>query len=179
MATDFLRDGLFLVAWFGLMTCVWLGWAQEAPPKRAVGWLGLGSVLGTAAAAAGGYAVWAHWDGASALEGRFAWFGVLVGAEVVAAAVACLVLWRQGRARWFSFAVALVVAAHFVPLAVLLQDWALAILGVLQFALVVAAARFARRWSLTPSFPIGVAMGSTLLLASGLAALWWLPAGLA
>lgn len=43
MPTDHLRDGLFELGWFGLMTFVWLGWAQEAPRRRARVWLGVGS----------------------------------------------------------------------------------------------------------------------------------------
>ncbi len=31
---DELRDSLYTTAWFGLMTMVWCGWAQEAPPAR-------------------------------------------------------------------------------------------------------------------------------------------------
>lgn len=43
MLTDFVRDHAFTIAWFGLMTMVWLGWAQEDPPERLRLPLGVGS----------------------------------------------------------------------------------------------------------------------------------------
>jgi hypothetical protein len=166
MLTDRLRDGLFELGWFGLMTFVWLGWAQEAPPRRARLWLGIGSGLGMLAAIAGFVLFVVHRDAPTALEGRYAWFGVLVGTEVLAAGVACLVLWRLGRVRWFAVAVAAVVAAHFVPLAMLLEDAGLAVLGIVQLVAVGVAARLAHRRTWAPSLPVGVAMGATLLLAA-------------
>ena len=166
MLTDHLRDGLFELGWFGLMTFVWLGWAQEAPPRRARVWLGIGSGVGMLVATAGFVLFVANRDAPTALEGRYAWFGVLVGTEVVAAGVACLVLWRLGRVRWFAVAVAAVVAAHFVPLALLLEDAGLAVLGVVQLVAIAVAAVLAHRRGWAPSLPVGVAMGGTLLAAA-------------
>jgi hypothetical protein len=57
----------------------------------------------------------------------------------------------------------------------MLADWALAVLGAAQTILVLLEAAVARRRSLTPSFGTGVAMGTTLLIASGIAALSSLP----
>ncbi len=175
MATEFLRDGLFLLAWFGLMTMVWLGWAQEGPPERARPFLGIGSVIGVLAAIGGGILVARNWDTPSGLDGQYALFGVLVAVEVVAAGLVCLVLARRGLARWFAVGVAAVVALHFLPLAALLSDPALAVLGIVQLILVAIAARFAARHRLTPSFPIGVVMGATLLVAAVIAGARWLP----
>ncbi|MFB2581278.1 hypothetical protein ACEXQD_08500 [Herbiconiux sp. P15] len=179
MATEYVRDGVFLVAWFGLMTCVWFGWAQESPPRRAPLWLGIGSGLGILAAIGGGLLVWRTWGTPSALEGQYATFGVLVGVEVVVAGLACLVLWRAGRTRWFALAVGLVVALHFVPLGILLDDAALIVLGLVQSVLVVVAARVASNRRIAPSYTVGVAMGVTLLLAAAVAAARWVPAALA
>ena len=67
----------------------------------------------------------------SALTGQYAWFGVLVGLEVLAAAIGCVVLWRRGASRWMAWWVALVVAVHFLGLAVMLRDPAVAAWGVL------------------------------------------------
>ncbi|WP_374928977.1 hypothetical protein [Kytococcus sedentarius] len=73
-------------------------------------------------------------------EGKYAWFGVLVAAELVLAGVGCLVLARRGRADWMAWWVALVVALHFIPLAFILDDLSLVLLGAVQaiglFALV-------------------------------------------
>ncbi|MWV58861.1 hypothetical protein [Rathayibacter sp. VKM Ac-2754] len=178
MTTEYLRDGLFLMAWFGLMTCVWLGWAQESPPKRAQVPLGVGSGIGVLAGVGGGLLVWRVWGTPSALEGRYAWFGVLVAAEVVLAGAACAILAARGRKRWFAAGVGAVVAAHFVPLGVMLEDAGLVVFGIVQLVLVAAAVVVARRRGVTASFAIGVAMGATLLLAAPVAAVRWLPAGL-
>jgi hypothetical protein len=179
MATEFLRDGLFLTAWFGLMTCVWLGWAQEAPPRRAPVWLGIGSALGILAAVGGGLLVWRTWSTPSALEGQYAVFGVIVGIEVLAAGLACFVLWRKRRTKWFALAVGLVVALHFVPLGIMLDDPALVVLGLVQSVLVIVAGRVARNKRVAPSFAVGVTMGVTLLLAAAVAAARWVPEALA
>lgn len=92
MATEFLRDTLFDTAWFGLMSVVWFGWAQERPPRGWPARLGVGSVLSLLLTFGFGILVALNWEAASAMSGREAWFGVLVGAEVVLAGVACLVL---------------------------------------------------------------------------------------
>ncbi|WP_291043719.1 hypothetical protein [Herbiconiux sp.] len=178
MATEFLRDGVFLLAWFGLMTCVWLGWAQEAPPKRAPLWLGIGSGLGIVAAVGGGLLVWRTWSTPSGLEGQYGVFGIIVGIEVVAAGLACFVLWRKGRTKWFALAVGLVVALHFVPLGILLDDPALVVLGLVQAVLVIVAGRVAQNRRIAPSYAVGVTMGVTLLLSAAVAAARWVPEAL-
>lgn len=170
MLTDLARDAAFTAAWFGLMTMVWCGWAQEDPPARLRPWLGAASVAGALLAAGCGYLVVRRWDTASALEGRYHWFGVLVAAEVVIAGVGCLVLARRGRARWFAWWVALVVALHFLPLAVMLGDGGVALVGVaLTVALVVVVPRL-RRTAGTTSAVVGAVMGTGLLVAGLLAA---------
>ncbi len=35
MLAEFPANQAFTVAWFGLMTLVWSGWAQEDPPTKA------------------------------------------------------------------------------------------------------------------------------------------------
>lgn len=110
MLTDFVRDHAFTIAWFGLMTMVWLGWAQEDPPERLRLPLGVGSGLGLVLTGLFAYPVVTGWRTDSALTGQYAWFGVLVGLEVLAAAIGCVVLWRRGASRWMAWWVALVVA---------------------------------------------------------------------
>jgi len=115
--TDFIRDHAFTIAWFGLMAFVWFGWGQEDPPPAWRSWLGAGSVMGLLLAGLFGYGVFARWSEGSALEGRYPWFGLVVGLEVLLAVVGCLFLHRRGKGRWMAWWVALVVALHFVPLA--------------------------------------------------------------
>jgi len=163
MLTDFLRDALFTTAWFGLMTCVWLGWAQEDPPKRWRGWLGAGSGVGIALAL--GFGAWTgfNWRTDSSLDGRYEWFGLFVLAEVVLAGVGCWLLARRGRSRWMAWWVALVVAGHFIPLAWFLSDISIAVVGVVQLALLIGLVPRLRRSTGTTSALVGAVMGASLL----------------
>ncbi len=163
MLTDYLRDALFTTAWFGLMTGVWLGWAQEAPPRRLRPWLVVGSVVGLALAVGFGIAVGLNWASPSALDGKYQWFGILVGAEGLAAGLGCGLLARRGGERWMAWWVALVVAAHFVPLAFLLADLSIAVVGALQVAALVALLPRLRRSDTPTSATVGPVMGYSLL----------------
>lgn len=170
MFTDFVRDHAFTIAWFGLMAFVWFGWGQEDPRPALRPWLGAGSVMGLLLAGFFGYGVFARWGEGSALEGRYPWFGLVVGLEVLLAGVGCLFLHRRGKGRWMAWWVALVVALHFVPLAFFLDDLSLAGLGIIEAAGLAAlvprvggevvSSRLAGPW-----------MGITLLVFAGVSAL--------
>lgn len=165
-----LRDALYTTAWFGLMTTVWFGWAQESPLDRLRKPLIVGSVVGGLVAIGFGVLTALHWQDPSALQGRYPLFGIVVGAEVVFAGFGALILARTGRGRWMAWWVALVVAVHFLSLAWLLNGLSLAALaGVQVVALVIAALRMRADSHPTSRF-VGPIMGSTLLayaLASG------------
>lgn len=169
MVTEFLRDSLFSAAWFGLMAMVWLGWAQEAPPARLRPWLGAGSVLGVLLAAGGGVLVGLNWREPTALADSYVWFGVLVGTEVVAAGVGCAVLAVRGRKRWMAWWVAIVVALHFIPLAVLLADVGMALLGIAQAVVLVAFLPRLRAAEVPTSVVAGPVMGFSILGAAVIA----------
>ncbi|KAB1654080.1 hypothetical protein F8O01_14295 [Pseudoclavibacter chungangensis] len=163
MLTDFARDHAFTIAWFGLMALVWFGWGQEDPPTRWRWRLGVGSALGLVLLGVFGAAVGLRWSEGSALEGRYHWFGLLVLVELLAAGIGCAVLWRRERRRWTAWWVALVVALHFVPLAFLLDDWSLVVLGLVQFGTLLALLPRLRRDDATTSRLVGPVMGVTLL----------------
>jgi hypothetical protein len=170
MLTEFVRDQCFTAAWFGLMAFVWFGWAQEDPPRSWRVWLGAGSVLGIGFAVTFGVLTAVNWDRPTALEGDYAWFGALVAAEVIAAGTGCLVLARRGAPRWMAWWVAVVVAVHFLPLALLLNDLGVAVVGVVQLiALGVVVSRL--RDTDGPSSRLaGPIMGASLLTSAMISA---------
>lgn len=171
MLTEFLRDQFFTTAWFGLMTFVWFGWAQEDPPRRWRVWLGVGSALGLGLAVTFGVLTSANWDQPTALEGKYVWFGVLVAAEVVAAGVGCLVLAKRHAARWMAWWVAVVVAVHFLPLALLLRDVSVAVVGVVQLVALGVVVPRLRVATTTTSRLAGPIMGASLLASAVIGAL--------
>lgn len=134
MFTEFLRDQAFAIAWLALMAAAWFGWAQEDPKPRLRPVLGVGSVLSFLVSITFGLLVWRNWATATALEGRYWVFGVVVLAEVVGIAVGCLVLARRQQARWYGWWIGLCVALHFIPLAWVLSDWSYLLLTTLQVA---------------------------------------------
>ncbi|USX53961.1 hypothetical protein [Lentzea sp. HUAS12] len=175
MLTEFVRDQCFTAAWFGLMAFVWFGWAQEDPSRRWRAWLGVGSVLGMGFAVAFGITTALNWDRPTALEGEYAWFGALVAAEVVAAGAGCLVLARRGASRWMAWWVAVVVAAHFLPLALLLNDPGVAVVGVVQLVALGAVVSRLRGSRAPTSRLAGPVMGATLLAGAVISAAISLP----
>lgn len=164
MLTDFARDHAFTIAWFGLMTMVWFGWGQEDPPQTWRWRLGAGSVVGVALAGAFGYGVVERWNDGSAMEGRYGWFGVLVALELIVAGVGCVYLWRKERSRWMAWWVAVVVAAHFPPLALILNDDSLVVLGLGQAALLAALVPRLRSDRAPTSRLVGPVMGGSFLV---------------
>ncbi len=129
---DALRDSLYTTAWFGLMTAVWLGWAQEAPPVRLRKVLIAGSIVGLLIAAGFGALTAVHWSDPTALDERYGLFGIIVGVEFALAGVGAAVLVMTGKGRWAAWWVALVVAVHFVSLALLFRGPSLAWLGAVE-----------------------------------------------
>jgi len=164
--TDFARDALFSTSWFGLMAMVWFGWAQEDPPRSWRLWLGVGSTLGVLLTLGFGVLTGLSWQEPTALDGRYAWFGVLVAAELLAAGAGSWVLHGRGEDRWMAWWVALVVAVHFVPLAWLLEDPSHAAVGGLLVAALLAMAPRLRGRSTTTSAEVGALMGGTLLVTA-------------
>jgi hypothetical protein len=132
--TEFLRDQATAIAWLALMAGGWFGWAQEDPKPRLRSVWGAGSIIGIVAAIALGLLVWRNWDTATALEGRYWVFGVIVLVEAVVIGAGCLVLARRDRSRWFGWWIGLGVALHFLPLAWIFDDWSYANQALVQVA---------------------------------------------
>lgn len=134
MLTDLLRDQAFAIAWLALMAAGWFGWAQEDPKPSLRPLWGVGSVLGVLLSGAFGVIVWRNWHTATALEGRYWIFGIVVLAEALVIGAGCIVLARQGRKRWYGWWIALCVALHFLPLAWVFSDWSYLWLTLVQVA---------------------------------------------
>ncbi len=176
-----LRDSLYTTAWFGLMTAVWFGWAQEAPPAWLRTKLIAGSVVGLVIAVVFGVLTGLHWSEPTALEGRYARFGIVVGAEFALAGVGAAILLLTGRGRWTAWWVGLVVAAHFISLAWIFGGPSLAWLGIVEVAALIVGAlwfRSARAGNgLTTSTWVGPLMGLSILayaVVNGVVTLQWL-----
>lgn len=151
MITEFLRDQAFAIGWLAIMAAGWFGWAQEDPEPRLRGWLGAGSVLGLLLSVPFGLLVWRNWGTATALEGRYWVFGLVVLAEAVLIGAGCLVLARRGQRRWYGWWIGLCVALHFLPLAWVFGDWSYLILTAVQVAGLCAMVPLLRRGSYSTS----------------------------
>lgn len=163
MLTDFTRDAMFATAWFGLMTLVWLGWSQEDSPRRGRIWLGAGSALGVLLVAGFGVATVVNWHSPTALDGRYGWFGILVGVELLLAGAGCGLLAARGQQRWMAWWVVVIVAAHFLPLAWLLSDPTIAALGACQLVALAVLVPRLRHSKRATSRTVGPVMGGSLL----------------
>lgn len=145
MFTEFVRDQAFAIAWLAVMAAGWFGWSQEDPKPHLRGWLGAGSVIGILVGVAFGILVWRNWATATALEGRYWIFGLIVLAEALAIGAGCIVLARRGQRRWYGWWIGLCVALHFVPLAWIFEDWSYLGLTAVQVAGLVAMLPTLRR----------------------------------
>lgn len=175
MFTEFLRDHLFTVGWYGLMAFVWLGWSQEAPPKKLRVWLGVASVVGLGLAVFFGIQVARHWSEPAALDTRLGWYIALVAAEVVAAGVGAIVLARRGASRWIAWWVGMVVAVHFIPLGFILSDPANLVLGLVLTGVLVWLVPRLRADDRPTSRLVGPVLGFSLLGFAVVSALMALP----
>lgn len=175
MLTDFFRDHLFTVAWYGLMGVVWLGWSQEDPPKRLRLFLGIGSVMALGLAILFGIILAGNWDQPSALDRNLVGFIIVVWAEIIACAAGAIFLAVKKRGRWIAWWIALVVAVHFIPLGVILADWSHVVLGVaLAIAIILVRRPLAQREGPTSAL-VGPIMGFSLLAFALVSALVVLP----
>jgi hypothetical protein len=162
---QYVRDNAMTALILGFFASCWFGWAQERPPP---GWrspLIVGSVLSLVVAVAGAVFAWLNWSGGSALSepGAMRAYGIIGAVEfgVAAAGAAGLALW--GHSEYLAPWICLVVGVHFWPMAPVLKDPSLIVLGALMTAVAVTAVVVSRRAGLAPSAVTGVGAGITLL----------------
>jgi hypothetical protein len=164
MPIEFVRDQAMYAAIFGFFATVWLGWAQEAPPKTWRLWLGMGSAAAILTCITGIWLAAAHWDGATALtNSSYPVFGVIVASEVLLVGLGATVLAHFHKKDYLSAWIAVIVGAHFVPLVWIFKDRSLAVLAALLCAVTVVALWRHRKWGIALSALVGGGVGVLLL----------------
>lgn len=161
----YLRDTTLFVAIFGFFACVWFGWAQENPPAAWKRLLAIGAIVGVGAAVVGGLLAWRNWSSPSALNdpATFRIYLITVAVEFWACVIGAVVLAVRRRKTWIPVWICAVVGVHFLPLALVFDTFALAVLAVALVGVAVAAPRISRRRNLQPSAVTGAGAGSALL----------------
>ena len=160
---EFTRDLAMYAAIFGFFGVVWFGWAQEKPPKSWRTWLGVGSVASAAITVLGLYLAITNWGAATALTREASiTFGIVVGLEFAIAGIGAAVISKR-KPQYIPAWIALVVGAHFLPLAWIFKDSWLYLLTALACAAPVAAVLLAKKNSIAVSALTGALMGTVLL----------------
>ncbi len=160
------RDAAVIAAIFGLAAMAWFGWAQEAPPRRWRIPLAVGGVAGVLVAVLGVVLAIRHWGPETALATADArrTFGIICGIEFGLAGLGAAVLGITKRSEWIACWIALVVGAHFVPLAFLFNDPGLVVLAVVMVVGAVLPVVLRSRSAITPSAVTGLVSGLALLV---------------
>jgi hypothetical protein len=161
-----IRDSAMTALILGFFASSWFGWAQERPPLAWRSPLIVGALLSLIVAVAGGVLAWRNRSAAgSALsaEGALRRCGIIVGVEfgIAAAGAAGIALW--GRSEYIASWICLVVGVHFLPMAPVLRNPFLVLLGLLLMAVAAAAVVVTRRTDLVPSAITGAGAGVALL----------------
>lgn len=166
METEFIRDAIMTTAIFGFFAMGWFGWAQENPPKKWVIPLAIASVFSGLLAVTGAILAYLNWSAPSALSGGdgMATYGIIVGIEVLVAAIGVIILKVRGLQRftcpWISF----VVAVHFFALAELFQDPWFHVLAAIGTVFAIGSVFIAKKYNLTISAVCGALTGALLLV---------------
>lgn len=165
--TDFARDAAATVAIFGFFASAWFGWAQERPPARWRPVLIAGVIASLATALAGGFWTWRGWSSGTAFNADTSrLFGLVVGLELLLAAVGVAVLAIRRHKELSSAWVALIVGLHLFPVAALLEFPLLHAVAAAIVVVSIAAIPVARSRSVAVSAVTGLGAGSVLLVAA-------------
>lgn len=160
------RDAAMSALILGFFASSWFRWAQERPPN---GWrrpLAVAAVTSVVVAASGGLLAWQSWSAGSALSGDGAMraYGVMVGVEFALAAVGAVLLVWRGQSRYLAPFICFVVGVHFWPMAPLLEEPGLYLLGGVLVAVAAGAVLLSRRTSILSSALTGAGAGTVLFL---------------
>ncbi|MGH3423861.1 MAG: hypothetical protein ACRDO8_03975 [Nocardioidaceae bacterium] len=162
------RDAAMMTLFLGFFASAWFSWAQAAPPDPWRAPLDIAAFAALAVAVVGGVQAWRHRSDGSVLAapGAMRAYNIIVAVEFASCALGALALGWSGHAQYIPVWVALVVGAHFWPLAPLLANRLLVPLGAVL--VVAAAAGLAAGVSdtMTPSAPTGAVAGASLLVGA-------------
>ena len=125
------RDNAMTALILGFFAASWFGWALERPPAAWRTPLIAGAVLSLGVAAIGAVFAWRAWSRDSVVgePGSMRQYSIIVGAEFGIAALGAAALVLQRQSAYLSPWISLVVGLHFWPLAPVLKNPALLLLG--------------------------------------------------
>jgi hypothetical protein len=160
-----LRDSAMTGLVLGFFASSWFGGAQERPPDPWRTPLIVGTVASLVVAVGGGVYAWRNWSSSSALgESGAMWrFIIIVWAEVIIAALGAAVLIVRRHTAYLAPWICLVVGLHFLPMAPVLENPSLLLLGGLLIAVAAVTVLVSRRTPIAPSAVTGLCAGLTLL----------------
>jgi len=163
------RDAGRTALFEAFFAAAWFGWGQAAPPPWLRGWLGAGLVAALLMAVAGGVTSIRHRTQTVAVSDAVVGqrYGIVVGIEFGIAALGWVVLAVAGQPVFIPAFVCAVVGLHFFPLAPILHDPWLPMLGTLVTAVAVLAVVLHATADVAPSTVTGAGAGF-LLSASAL-----------
>ncbi len=149
----------------GVAAMAWFGWGNAQPPAGWLPVLAAGSVLGLAAAVAGGWQARRLRSTGSAMADRRVrrGYGITVGVEVAVIAAGVAALESSGRAAYLPAWILLVVGVHFIPLGRLFSIGALIWTSLALIPVAGAAAVTGAVTGVAPSTVAGVGGGLVCL----------------
>jgi hypothetical protein len=162
---EYARDGAMTALILGFFASAWFGWAQERPPAAWRSPLIAGAVVSLVVAVAGAVLAWRNWSGGSALSepGALRRYGILVGVEFGVAGAGAAAIALRGHLEYVAPWICLVVGVHFWPMAPVLKNPSLAVLGAALAAVAVMAVLVSRRTAVAPSAITGAGAGLSLI----------------
>lgn len=162
------RDGSMTALSLGFFAAAWFNWAAAGSPANWSALLGAASFGGLVLAVLGGIFAWRARGGPSSMRDPAAGrrFVVVVAITYGAIGLGAVALGIAGQSAYIAPWVALIVGAHFWPLARVLQDRTLVPLAVVVMLSAVAAIIVGLSSATLPGPITGAGTGTALLVAA-------------
>jgi len=158
------RDAGQTALFEGFFAAAWFGWGQAAPPSWMRAWLGAGFAAAVLISVAGGVTSVRHRTQTAAVSDAVSSrrYGVIVGIEFGLVALGALAFGVAGQSLFFPAWTCAVVGVHFFPLAPVLHDPWLPVLGILVTGIAVLAVTLHFTSGVAPSTVTGAGAGFLL-----------------